>query len=358
MRQDSKPPGGSRLRVALVGLGNVGAIHLSEYLKSDTVNLVAVVEPRAARMDELSVPAKIGRFTDLGEMLSIAAPDAVSVATPVATHASVTEACAAAGAHVLCEKPIAIALEDAKDMLSACEAAGVSLGYAASYRFLPAVLSARQLIRDGAVGEVILLQEQAVGGARMGGGQAMGFAHYPEGGPGGSGMGLVDHGIHFVDIFPWLIDSEIVSVSGRGNVSGAPLQTEWLSMIMANGATGHLLYNENVHSTTLPAEGMFSAGEGWDVDIGLTVPGAWSVSPGCIHVAGTEGALRIFHYAHRLFHCDAKGWQEVALTGAPPPAHFGLQMEAFLNAVAQGDPPPVPGVAGLLALEHLLSIYS
>ena len=73
-------------------------------------------------------------------------------------------------------------------------------------------------------------------------------------------MGLVDHGVHMIDLFPWLTDSEIVSVMGRGNVSGETPATEFVYMTLANGAVGQLLYNDCTFDTDLPVEGIFSHG--------------------------------------------------------------------------------------------------
>lgn len=351
----SKPP--DELKVALVGLGNVGEIHLGCYRDHPGINLVAVVEPRQERFEQLGLPADLARFNELDVMLESIQPDVVCVATPVSTHEQVVLRCAAAGAHVLCEKPISHTIEAARSMIAACEAAGVQLGYGASYRFLPAVVQAREMVRAGMLGDVRVIQEQAVGGATLGGGEPMGFIHYPEGGPGGSGMGLVDHGIHFIDIFPWLLDTSVGSAAGRGNISGEPLATEWLSMSLANGAVGQLVYNDCVYGTALPQEGIFTAGEGWDIDSGVHVAGDWSNTPGCIQVAGTEGALRIFHYAHRLFYNCSEGWREIPVEGHPPPAHFSAQMLAFLEAIAGETTAPVPGAVGLRALEVLMQAY-
>ncbi|MEM6581320.1 MAG: Gfo/Idh/MocA family oxidoreductase [Pseudomonadota bacterium] len=346
-----------QLRVGLIGLGGVGAIHLRTYLAEQRIELVAVVEPRSERFEELNIPAEILRFTDHREMLAVGAVDVACIATPVATHRAISVDCARAGVHVLCEKPLEVSSIAAQEMLSECERNAVKLGYASSYRYLPAVLAARELIQSGRLGEIHSISERAVGGAVRGGAEAMGFAHYPKGGPGGSGLGLVDHGIHFIDIFPWLLDSPICTVAGRGNVSGEPPASEWLTMEFASGAIGSLLYSESVYSATGPDSGLVAQGEGWDIDSGLVCAGEWSAAPGHIDICGTLGALKIYHYANRLYLNDAQGCRELTLQGAAPPAQFSKQMLAFLNALEQGQEPPVSGEKGLSALNWLLQIY-
>lgn len=345
------------LRVGLIGLGKVGAIHLRCFQRHPDINLSAVVEPSQDRVEELGLSDDCPVFSSVEALLAASVVDVACVATPVSTHEAVVAACAEYGVHVLCEKPLAITRASAQHMLKVCASAGVQLGYAASYRFLPALIRARQIIQEGTLGEVRVLQERAIGGAAAGCGVPMGFIHYPKGGPGGTGMGLVDHGIHFIDIFPWLLASTITRVEGRGNISGAPRQTEWMLMEFENGAVGSLLYNDSVYGTGLPSEGLFTAGSGWDIEAGYAESGQWSSSPGCIEVSGTCGALRIYHYAQRLFLKTEAGVSEVPIYGAPPPQHFTQQMLSFLQAIERREPPPVSGEDGFRALQHLLDVY-
>jgi predicted dehydrogenase len=278
------------------------------------------------------------------------------VLTPTASHAGLAIAAAGAGVHVLCEKPLATSLEEAEAMINACAGAGVRLAYGASYRFLPAVAQARALIAAGAVGDVVLMREAAIGGAGPEARVALPPAHYPPGGPGGSPMGLVDHGIHLIDAFAWISGARVVGAFGRGNIAGARMRPEHLMLDFDNGALGCLTYDEGVFSTDLPAEGMFSWGASWDAD-GYHPGGGWAAHPGSIHVHGTRGALRIFHYANALFLTDAAGCRQIALSGEPAPAHFARQIDAFAEDIAAGRAPGCPGEDGLAALRVLHAAY-
>src|ERR1700754_2155876 len=139
-------------------------------------------------------------------------------------------------------------------MVEPCRAAEVPLAYGSFYRFLGPVAEARRAIADGRVGRVELVVETFVGGRGPAGQQAIGHDHYPAGGPGGTGMGLVDHGIHFFDVVPWLTGSPVVSALGRGNRSGSPLRPEFALLTLASGATAHLLCHDGTWSTSLPGE--------------------------------------------------------------------------------------------------------
>lgn len=346
----------AKLRVGIVGLGGVGAIHLEAYRASRAVEVVAAAEIDPARLEAAQARHDFKAYADYKEMLTGESIDLVVVATPVSTHEAVTIAAAKAGHHVLCEKPLAVEVAQAKRMIAACKAAGVTLFYGATYRQLPALRAARDLVVQGAIGEVRLMREQEVGGTGPEGRQVMGFAHYPQGGPGGSGFGLVDHGIHLIDAFGWLSRSTVETVFGRGNISGAEAFPEYLLMNFRNGALGHLLYEDSTFPTSLPGEGMFSWGAGWDIN-GYVPPGLWQSAPGCIHVHGSKGALRIFHYANALFLTDKDGTRQIGLEGRPAPGHFAAQVESCARSIQDGAPVEVPGEAGLAALEVLEAAY-
>jgi predicted dehydrogenase len=241
-------------------------------------------------------------------------------------------------------------------MIAACAAAGVRLHYGASYRFLPALRAARELIGGGAIGTVRLLREQVVGGRGAAAQQALPASHYPLGGPGGSAMGLVDHGVHLADAFAWLTGSTVAGAQGAGNRSGDPLTPEHLTLRLANGAVGSLLYDEGTFFTDLPGEGLFSAGAGWSAD-GYSEGGGWDAHPGCIHVHGTDGALRAFHYANVLVLFDARGMRQIPLRGRAAPGHFTTQIETFADEIAGGLPASCPPEAGLEALQAVLAAY-
>lgn len=350
--------GNNRLRIVLVGLGGVSEPHLLAYRDLPSVEIIGVVEPRKARLQQICEIYAVRGFESADALLAQLRPDVACILTPAATHRRLTEQFAQAGVHVLCEKPIAVTLEDALAMSEACSRAAVRFFYGSSYRFLPAVRRARELILGGAIGEVRLLTEQLIGGTGSENYQPMSAAHYPEGGPGGGGHGLVDHGVHMLDIFPWLIDSPISSALGRGDRTGAPARPEFALLTMQNGAIGTLTYDGSTFPGELPWEGLFSEGRSW-VDgrgwVGET--GRWERGPGNIQVYGTRGSLRIFHYTNQLFlHCQGRH-EQVPVAHAATPAHFGLQMEQFRADLRASRAAYTPIEDGIRALRVLHAIY-
>jgi predicted dehydrogenase len=269
-------------------------------------------------------------------------------------HREITETLAERRIHILCEKPMAVTLDDARSMISAYEKAGIKFYYGSSFRCLPACAKAKEMIERGDIGNVFLMMETYVGGGGPENWHDLGPHHYTPGGPGGGGMGIVDHGIHTADAFQWLSGSDVEQVFGRGNYSGKAPSTEYVTMLFNNGAIGQLIYNEVTFPSVTPYEGMFSLGASWSVSGDLLPPGNWDPQPGSLHIHGDKGALRIFHYANRLYFFGAERQQEVPLLGKSNPGHFGTQIGPS-RIVSSRQDPAVTGQDGLRALGVILA---
>jgi len=342
----------------VIGLGGVAEAHLAGYREVETIEVVA--GSGTTRPDRLAKMAGEWGFTgylDYREMLAKENLDIACVLTPAPSHREITEEIAAHGVHVLCEKPLAVSLEDARAMIAACEGAGVSLAYGATWRFLPACRKARELIAAGRLGRIMLLMATYVGGRGYDNFRDAGPRHYPPGGPGGGGMGLIDHGIHLIDLFMWLTGSRVEAVFGRGNYSGQPPATEYLTMNLQNGAVGQLVYNEATISCDMPYEGIFSWGGSWDINYNLTLGGGWDAQPQNFRIYGTDGALRVFHYANKLFLFGTEKQEQIRVADRPMPGNFALQMESLAQAILEKRSPEVTGDDGLRALEVVLAAY-
>ena len=350
------------IKVGMIGLGGVAQAHLQafELLMAEgnrSISLVAVCDVREEATEAVAKRFNVAAFSDYQTLLEQADIDLAMVLTPASTHRAIVEAAAAKRLDVFCEKPIAVTQEDGDAMVDACADVGVRLFYGSCYRYLPAIIKAKALIAEGAIGEVQLLSEQLLGGNGKDNYIELAPIHYPLGGPGGPGMGLVDHGVHLIDIFPWLSNSPIVAAHGRGHISGEAPSSEYMVMQLANGAVGHLLYNAATYSSGLPSEGMFSGGQAWTVDATVADAGGWENDPGSISVYGSEGALRIFHYTNALFINQGEGPQQVALEGRAAFGHFASQLEDVANVIHSGGEAPVSGEVGVTALKALLQVY-
>ncbi|WP_406404892.1 Gfo/Idh/MocA family oxidoreductase [Streptomyces sp. NBC_00879] len=129
-------------------------------------------------------------------------PRAVIVTSENTRHRQLVEHAAAAGAHVLCEKPLATTEHDARAMIDACEQAGVSLMTAYPVRFHPAFTALRHTLADGSIGS--LLSVHGVNNSRPPGLERPWFAD-----PAFAGGGaIMDHTLHIADLLDVLLDGE------------------------------------------------------------------------------------------------------------------------------------------------------
>jgi predicted dehydrogenase len=203
----------SCVRCAVIGLG-MGNGHAEGYSQTPEAKLVAVVDLDSKRLTKWS--ARIGPeacFSDYKTMLRKVKPDLVSVALPNVLHAPVTIDALRAGAHVLCEKPMAVNVAQALSMKRAAEKARRLLGINLSYRFTPQARALKDMADDGFLGRVYhahSLWTRRDGFPQMG--SWFGRKALAGGGP------LIDLGVHRIDLAMWLMgDVKPVSVCGAAH---------------------------------------------------------------------------------------------------------------------------------------------
>ncbi len=146
------------VRLGVVGLGRAFALTAPALLADERVTPVAACAPRTE--SRLAFEQRFGGHTyaDLDGLLAHPGLEAVYIATPHELHASQTKAAAAAGKHVLVEKPLAVSMDDGTAMIAACERAGVALMVGPSHSFDLPVAQARTRIESGIFGRVRMIQ--------------------------------------------------------------------------------------------------------------------------------------------------------------------------------------------------------
>ncbi len=198
-----------KLRVAVIGAGFIGRDHLAAYGHRPDVELVGVADSNVVIAAAAAGDVGARPYADHRALLEAEHPDAVSICVPTALHLPVTEDVAAAGAHVLLEKPMAASVADCDAIAVACERAGVVLMLGMTHRFHRELIEARRLIGEGAIGPPSLAQD---------------FFSFGENGPWpgwyydrslSGGGELMHDAVHLVDRLSWLIDSPIVEAFGR-----------------------------------------------------------------------------------------------------------------------------------------------
>jgi predicted dehydrogenase len=146
------------LTVAVIGAGYWGPNLARNFSSSRDWRLVAICDLDEERATALA--AKVGHVdvhTDLDELLARDDIDAVAVATPARTHHAVVLAALRAGKHVVVEKPLADSREHAFEMVSEATSRGLILMADHTYCYTPAVLKIRELIAEGALGDLLFI---------------------------------------------------------------------------------------------------------------------------------------------------------------------------------------------------------
>jgi predicted dehydrogenase len=146
----------AKLNVAIVGLGMAVTPHARSYLDlADRVSVRYAFSPSQQRRDAFAAKFPFPLARDLDTILNDKAVDAVAILTPPNTHLELVQRCAAAGKHVLLEKPLEITTERSRALVDACRRAGVKLGVTLQHRFRPAGMKLHGLLESGALGRVV-----------------------------------------------------------------------------------------------------------------------------------------------------------------------------------------------------------
>ena len=138
-------------RVGVVGSGFGGAVHVPAFQAHPQFEVVAIASPRNAQKvaDHRKIPLA---FDSIEAMLAGAELDVVSISSPPYHHHDAVLTALAHKKHILCEKPFARTLAQAKAMAAAARGAGVVCGVAHEFRFVPARIALHELVRNGHVG--------------------------------------------------------------------------------------------------------------------------------------------------------------------------------------------------------------
>ncbi len=322
------------LRAAVIGLGRMGSTyddevttggsvflpyaHAPSYVVAPGVTLVAGAdsheEQRAIFGERWHVkPAHL--YADYRELLAKEALDIVSVCTSTRLRSQIVLDAARAGVKAIwAEKPIAITLEEADAMVEVCREHGVALAVNCARRWNPFFTQTRQLVEEGALGQ--LLQVNAFGQC-----------------------GLSHNGSHLIDTLRYLAGSEVAWVFGEMESDAAAEGEQDLMgngyLAFANGARGFL-------------RGMPTGPAFWEFD-----------------VIGTEGRVRLVnnnaHVEYTVMMLDARSGRKVPMQ-APFPWPNKIEgtgitiVRDLVNGVATGAEPRCSGADGRAALEIAIAL--
>lgn len=203
-----------KIRVAVIGCGAIAQRrHIPEYAGNPNVELIAFVDPKLDRAQEVAAQYGANAYASYEDMLKEEKPDAVSVCTPNGLHAEHSIAAAKAGAHVLVEKPMAVTDEEAEQMIAAAKEAGVYLMVGHNQRLMPPHVKAKQILDSGVLGRVLTFRTSFGHPGPEGwslDGRESWFFRKEEAAMGAMG----DLGVHKSDLIRWLLNDEVAAVTG------------------------------------------------------------------------------------------------------------------------------------------------
>lgn len=286
-----------RIRFGVAGVGRIGLRHVAVIDGDPGAEVVAVcdIDPEA-RQRIASLRPGLPVFEELGAMLRGAELDVVNVCTPHALHASMSIEIAAAGRHILVEKPMSLTSGEAERMIAAAHDAGVLLMVVKQNRYNVPVARVRKLLEEEGLGR-LLLAECSILWNR----DAKYYAGSPwRGRKAMEGGALYTQASHFIDLLIWFLGDV---VDAKGVLSRRMHDVEFedcgvASLVFSSGATAGLAW------TTCAYERNYE---------------------GSITLVGERGTVRIGgEYLNRIEYWNVSGHPPPAgISPAPPPNIYG-----------------------------------
>jgi predicted dehydrogenase len=336
-------------RAGIVGCGAISRNHLEAFGALDNVQVVGVcdidLDRARATARNWDVPNAVNT---VDELLALGV-DIVSVCTPHPTHEAVVLKAAAAGVHVLCEKPIATRLEPAQRMVEACEEAGVQFGALFQRRFWPAAQKIRSAIDDGTLGRPLMAQCSVM------------LHRAPEyysrdawrGTWENDGGGvLMTQAIHQIDLLQWYL-GDVAEVYGKVNTfrHGDYIEVE-------DSATAVITFTSGAMAT-LEASTAVSPNLG----IQLRITGETGASASLTEVPeGSDGRLDLWAVGEKITvePVHPEGVEpnvDLSTINGQLIPHHTSQVRDFVQALDAGTEPAITGKDALKSLRILLAVY-
>ncbi len=151
-----------KLRFGIIGVGNIAPLHATAIKNTPGAELVAVATRNPERGSRFVRDYGGILCADYRDLIASKDVDAVTICTPHDLHAPMTINAAAAGKHVLCEKPMARTMADCDAMIAACERAGVTLGVIFQSRFEPQTRKLKLLLEAGTLGRLVWVSANTI----------------------------------------------------------------------------------------------------------------------------------------------------------------------------------------------------
>lgn len=203
------------VNVCLIGTGRAGLIHGYNFAgKVANAKLIAICDPFEEALNSAQEELQVKyQYTDYRDVMANDEIDAVVIVTPTDTHKEIAIAAANAKKHILCEKPLAMTEDECTDIIEAAELNNVKLQVGFMRRFDESFQEAKEIIKSGQIGEVVLVKSLTHGPSEP---KAWMFDISKSNGP----IGEVNS--HDFDTLRWLTESEVTSIHAVGGNFRSP----------------------------------------------------------------------------------------------------------------------------------------
>lgn len=328
-----------------MGAGNIARLHAAAIAQIPGAKLVAVLATSAGRANALAAPYGAMATTSIDAFLSHPALQVVTICTPSGTHGELGARAAAAGKHVMVEKPIEVTLPKARALVAACQKHHVHLGVIFQSRFLPAVKLMKRAVDAGRLGRLLMIDAEVKWFREKAYYQAAAWRGTRALDGGGA---MINQAIHTVDLIRYL-GGPVASVFGFAErLVHAAIETEDTSAAVikyANGALGTIHASTSIwpgfsRRVSLHGEKGSMILEGNDLTTWrMTDPGPEDAEFERLRLLVRDGS----DGARDPMNLDIAGHLE--------------QLGDFVAAISEGRPPAVDGDEGCHALEVVLGVY-
>jgi UDP-N-acetyl-2-amino-2-deoxyglucuronate dehydrogenase len=314
----------AKIGIGIIGLGMASAPHARSLLDlRDRVEVVSAFSPSSARRQAFAENYGLAVCDEMDAIFGNPSIDAVMLLTPPNTHLDLVRRAAAAGKHILLEKPLSTSLEGSEALVTAAEAAGVTLGIVLQHRFRPISVALANIIREGRLGSLVSAS------ARLHNWRPQSYYDQPGRGTrerDGGGV-LLTQAIHTLDLLIYLVDLPVEVTAYCTTSPIHRMETEDLAMgamRFQNGAIG------SISATTCAFPGFLDA-----VDV--------IGSKGMARLDGTKLTVQFHDDSEVLLDDGAAGGG----AGADPMAfshqHHRTLLADFLDAIEAVRVPKVTG---------------
>ena len=330
-----------KVGVGLIGSQFIASIHADSFQKIKDAELLAVMSPTPGHASKFAEKFNIPKhFTELDAMLAMDEIDMVVLGAPNFLHCEITLKVAAAGKHIVVEKPFCLNLAQADRMIEACKNAGVKLMYAEELCFAPKYVRLKSLLDEGALGLPVLLKQSE----KHDGPHAPHFWDVERSGGGVT----MDMGCHAFQFFRWL--------NGNNQVKSVYAQmSTMVHMDKTKGEDNSIIILEFENGVTAMAEESWTKPGG--MDDRAEVPGTEGVAYADVlqgNSIQTYSNKGIGYAVEKAGH--TVGW---SYTMYEENWNYGFpqEMEHFVDCVKNDKEPLVTGEDGRAVMEIIFAAY-